>query len=353
LEIGQTLGNKSLLGAIHNNMGHVCTQLGNIKHAYDSFQQSLAIAEELENDYQRYYPLSNLGIYYYNKGELDKSYDYHQRALRIAESINNRSNIASEFREISQIHRMKGEFDLALKYLQDSLEFRKEVGNPIWITFNLIYLIEIALDLEDVDLAHQYSNEIKNLSRKSNNKLINQIARMSSGLIFKNSSRLKDKAASIDIFRRIVEEDIIDYDTTINSILHLCDLLLFELKLTSEEEVLIEIHFLTAKLIQIAEANNSHMLICEILGLQSNIALMEGNFELALKLLDEAISLSHENESYNLEKKFTAIKDEMVRQTEFWRKSIEGEGVVGRMDMSHIEEYLQDIIKIKDNLFQK
>jgi tetratricopeptide (TPR) repeat protein len=222
------------------------------------------------------------------------------------------------------------------------------------LTFNLIYLIEISLESENVDLAHQYSNEIKNLSRKSENKLINQIARMSSGLIYKASSRLKDKAAAIDIFRRIVEEDIIDYDTTINSILHLCDLLLFELKLTGEEEVLIEIHFLAAKLIQIAEANNSHALICDVLGLQSNIALMEGNFELAIKLLDEAILLAKENESYNLQNKYSLIKEKTVKQTEFWRKSLEGgSGMAGRMDMSHIEEYLQDIIKIKDNLFQK
>jgi tetratricopeptide (TPR) repeat protein len=108
-EIGSALGNKSLIGAIHNNMGHVCTQLGNVKHAFDSYQRSLAIADELNNDFQRYYPMSNLGIYYYNKGEMDKSLEYHQQALSLAKKIDNKANIASEFREISQIYRNKGD----------------------------------------------------------------------------------------------------------------------------------------------------------------------------------------------------------------------------------------------------
>lgn len=354
LELGKTRGSKSLLGAIHNNMGHVCTQLGNVKHAYESYQESLKIANELNNNYQRYYPLSNIGIYHYNQGDMEKSYEFHKMALEIAEKIDNRSNIASEYREISQIHRMNGKLDIALDYLQYSLKLRKDVGNPIWITFNLVYLIEVALEKGDTDLAHVYSNEIKKLNTENDNKLINQISRMASGLIYKTSSRLKDKAAAIDIFRRIVEEDIIDYDTTINSILHLSDLLLFELKLTDEEEVLIEIHFLMAKLIQIAEANNSHALICEILGLQSSIALVENNLDLALKLLGEAINIAKENHSFYLEKKFSELREDLVKQSEYWNRSIdEKKSMANRMDMSHIEEYLQDIIKIKDNLFQK
>ncbi|MCE7736541.1 MAG: tetratricopeptide repeat protein [Candidatus Heimdallarchaeota archaeon] len=354
LELVKTMGNKSLIGAIYNNMGHVCIQLGNPKHAFESYQQSLKIANELNNNYQRYYPLSNIGIYYYNKGDMIKSYDFHKRALEMAEIIDNKSNIASEYREISQIHRMNGKLDIALEYLQYSLNLRQEIGNPIWITFNLVYLIDIALEMGDVELAQVYSNDLKKLNSESGSRLINQITRMASGLIYKKSSRLKDKAAAIDIFRRIVEEDIIDYDTTVNSILHLCDLLLFELKLTDEEEVLIEIHFLMAKLIQIAESNNSHTLICEILGLQSNIALIESNLDLAIKLLEEAITIAKEHESFHLETKYNELMEELVKQSEYWNQSIESKNTIAkRMDMSHIEEYLQDIIKIKDNLFQK
>ena len=144
------------------------------------------------------------------------------------------------------------------------------------------------------------------------------------------------------------------FRSTVNSILHLCDLLLFELKLTDEEEVLIEIYFLTAKLIQIAEANNSHTLICEILGLQSNIALIENKLDLALKLLEEAVALAEKHNSYHLEKKFNELKEKLVKQSEYWTQSIKGEGAMAnKMEMSNIEEYLQDIIKIKDNLFQK
>lgn len=348
------LGNQALLAAINNNIGHIHTQLGNAEEAFKHYTVSLEIAEELNNDFQIYYPLSNIGIYYYNKGDLDNSFKYHIRALEVAQKTENRSNIASEYREISQLYRAKGDYNQALGYLEDSLKLRIEVGNPIWITYTLIYLVQLALDLDDPEMAMNYSNQLKSIASESGSDLVDQITRMSIGLIHKKSPRLKDKAAAIDIFRQIVDEDTLEYDTTVNSVLHLCELLIFELKLTNEEEVLIELHFLTAKLIQMAEANNSYSLICEILGLQSNIALIEGNVTHALKLLDEAVSLSESNQSFIIANKFSKHKEALLQQSEAWTKTLESSNPIeSRMDMSKIEEYLQEIIKIKDNIFQK
>lgn len=348
------MGNRALLGTICNNIGHIHTQLGNADEAFINFTTSLEIAEEFKNDFQRYYPLSNIGIYYYNKGDLENSFKYHIRALEVAQKTENTSNIASEYREISQLYRARGDYSQALGYLEDSLKLRIDVGNPIWITFTLIYLVELSLDLENTEMALKYSNQLKSLASETRSTLVDQITRTSIGLIHKKSSRLKDKAAAIDIFRQIVEEEIIDYDNTVNSILYLCELLIFELKLTNEDEVLIELHFLTAKLIQMAEANNSYSLICEILGLQSNIALIEGNVPHALKLLDGAVNLAETNKSHIIANKFSKHKNALIKQTEAWNKTIESKNpMVDRMDLSNIEEYLQEIIKIKDNIFQK
>ncbi len=355
LELSLILNHKRLLSGIYNNLGYSNNLLGKSKLAYDYYLKSLAIAEELNNDYQIYYPLSNLGNYHYNEGNIETALKYHTKALDIAIKINKKTNIASQYRDMSQIYRFNGEFEESLKYLQLSLELRKEIGNPILEVFTLIYLVDICSDLNKFDLAADYSSQIDEICKANlDNKLINQISRMADGLILKAKPRLKSKSDAMIIFREIINEEMVDYDNTVNAILHLCDLLLFEIKLTSESEALIEIHTLTAKLIQMAEATNSHTLIGEILGLQASIAIIEGNFTHALNLYEKALELAEAYKSVRLEKKIKQLRTEFITESENWRILHEkNNGIIQKLQKSNIEAYLKDIIKIKDNLSQK
>lgn len=355
LEITLKSDQKGPLAGIYNNLGYSNNLIGKSKIAYEYFLKSLEVAEELDNNFQMYYPLSNLGNYFYSQGNIENATKYHTRALDLAIIINNKANIASQYRDMSQIFRFKGEFEESLNYLQKSLELRNEIGNPIWSVFTLIYLVEICTDLNRFDLAMAYSDQIKEICKlNKNNKLIDQISRMADGLICKAKPRLKSKSEAMKIFREIIEEEMVDYDNTVNAILHLCDLLLFEIKLTSESEVLLEIHTLTAKLIQMAEANSSHTLIGEILGLQAGIAIIEDNFSHALNLYDKALQLAKTHKSLTLEKKIKQLRENFINESENWRILHEkNNGIIQKIEKSNVESYLKEIIKLKDNLFQK
>ncbi|MHA2028022.1 MAG: tetratricopeptide repeat protein [Candidatus Kariarchaeaceae archaeon] len=355
LEISLIMNRKGLLGGVYNNLGYANNLFGRSEIANEYYQKSLQVAEELNSEYHMYYPLSNIGIYYFNKGNMVKAMEYHERALKIATNLGNKAHIASQYRDMSQILRYKGDLDQALTYLQTSLKLREEIGNQIWLTFTLIYLVELSTDLHEHDLAIEYSNQLMTISSECRtNKLINQISRMGEALILKSQARIKPKSEAMAIFKQIIEEDMLDYDTTVNAILHLCELLLFEIKLTQEEEVLIEVHTLTAKLIQIAEENKSHVLIGDILGLQANIAIIEGNFKLALKLYDRALELANKFNSIRLEKKLKDLKQEFISESEIWSNlTNENNPLMQRIQKSNIQEYLRDIMLMKDNLSQK
>jgi len=329
LELSLVLNNKGLIGGIYNNLGFAYNLIGVTNKAFEYYSKSLEEVEKLGNEYYKYYPLSNLGIYYYNKGDMANSEKYHTLALNIAQKIGNKSNIASQFRDMSQIFKYRGETKKALKYLQNSLDLREEIGNPIWLSFTLIYLIEISIDLEEEELARKYYSRLEEINLElKNNKLISQTARMAKALILKSKPRIKPKSEAMKIFKQIISEEMIDYDMTVNAILQFCDLLLFEIKLTNEEDVLIELHSMTAQLIQIAETNNSHILIGEILGLQANLAIIEGNYKHALYLYDQAIKLADKYESTKLRKKVQLLKNELISESEVWSNLTNGDNPI-------------------------
>lgn len=355
LDISLISDNKGLRAEVYNNLGYANNLIGKSEEAFEYYSKSLEVFEELENEPYMYYPLSNIGIYYYNKGDMINSEKYHSQALTIAKKIGNKPNIASQYRDMSQIYRYHGDTQKALKYLQDSLDLREEIGNPIWLTFTLIYMIEISIEQNNSELANQCYSRLKEINIElKTNKLVDQTTRMAQALILKSQPRIRPKSEAIVIFKQMISEDVIDFDMTINAILHLCELLLFEIKLTQEEDVLIEIHSLSAKLIQIAEMNNSHLLIGEVLGLQANLAIIDGNYKHALHLYDEALKLANQFDSMKLKNKLKDLKQLLINESEMWANLTNGNNpIVKRIQKSNIEAYLKEIIKMKDNLSKK
>ena len=76
--------------------------------------------------------------------------------------------------------------------------------------------------------------------------------------------------------------------------IHLCDLLLLELKATRAEEVVEKVNELTQKLVTIAKEQASHPLVVETYMLQSKLALVDFEVNKARSLMNEAKSLADE-----------------------------------------------------------
>jgi predicted amidohydrolase len=97
-----------------------------------------------------------------------------------------------------------------------------------------------------------------------------------------------------EILEKIVEEDVSDHALTTTAMIHLCDLLLLELKATRAEEVLDKVKDLTQQLFMVAETQASNHLLVETYMLQSKLALIDFEVTEAQRLLTEAKKLADE-----------------------------------------------------------
>jgi hypothetical protein len=84
-----------------------------------------------------------------------------------------------------------------------------------------------------------------------------------------------------------------DHSLTVTAMIHLCDLLLYELKVSGEDGLFGEIVDLVSRLLEIAKEHSSHSLLAETCLLQSKLALIELDMGRSRTLLTEAHALGH------------------------------------------------------------
>ena len=122
-----------------------------------------------------------------------------------------------------------------------------------------------------------------------------------------------------EILSTIVEEEVVDHSLTVTAMIHLCDLLLFELKMTGEVEILDEVKSLTKRLFEIAKEQSSHSLLAETYVLQSKLALLEMNIEKAQNLLNQALLTAEDKGLRTLAIKIYSEKTSLDTQIEKWK----------------------------------
>lgn len=170
LEISREMGNQKEVGNTLNNIGTVYSIIATdslgilfgesfqdsviieksdkyfqlFAQAFDYFQQSLEIREQVNDRQGLAKTLNNIGISYLHSGRLDLARDYFERSLTISEEINDANEIATSLLRIGMIYNYKGQSDRALNYLNQSLRYAikldiKETTKEIYLNLSDVY----------------------------------------------------------------------------------------------------------------------------------------------------------------------------------------------------------------------
>jgi tetratricopeptide (TPR) repeat protein/predicted amidohydrolase len=300
LEIKERLASKHDIATSLINIGVIHRFKGNLDKATEYYNKSLAIQENLSIGPEFALALHNMGEIFSIKGELDTALEFFQRSLLIYDAMGAKEGIALALGNIGDIERRKGNHENAFEYYERSLGISESMGNTRLISVVLSELVELALDNSDLILSKEYLNKLENIDTISKNIGVNQRFRMSNALILKNSPRTRDRVKAEEILEQLIEEDIVDHTVTITAMIHLCDLLLLELKATRAEEILNKVNDLTKHLIAVASEQASHPLVVETYLLQSKLALIDFEVDQAQELLTKAKSLADEKGMYRL-----------------------------------------------------
>lgn len=346
LIIWEELGNRTNIAKSLNNLGNAYQLKDDLDQALECLQQSLAIKEEQGNRQDIALTVNNLGEIYRGKGDLDQALEYYQRSLAISEELGIKQDIAMSLGNIGELYRKKGNSDLALEYYQQSLAIYEKIGNDPSTAVVLYELVWVTLDSNDPSLAQQYLQKLQQINERTDNRIIDQRYRVAKALSLKTSKRARHKVKAEEILEQVVDEEVADHSLTVTAMIHLCELLLFELKMTGEEEVLEEVKDLTHRLLDIAKQQSSHSLLAETYLFQSKFALMELDVERARKLLAQAHIIAEEKGLYMLARMVAQERDLLLSQLHKWERIIEQTPSRRKMiDLTQLDDLLERTIQ--------
>jgi tetratricopeptide (TPR) repeat protein len=328
------------------NIGVIHRLKGDLDQSTEYYSKSLAIQEDLSIGPDFALALNNLGDIYNLKGDIDIALEFYQRSLLIYDDMGAKEGIALTLANIGDCHTRKSNPEYAFEYYQRSLRISEDMGNTRLISVVLSELMSLALDSNDIDVAKDYLTKLENINTQSDNAILNQRYQISKAKFLKRSQRTRDRVKAEEILQEVVEEDVGDHSLTTEAMIHLCDLLLLELKATRAEEVLESVKDLTQQLVTVAEDQASHPLVVETYLIQSKLALIDFEVNEAQRLMKEAKRLADEKGLQRLSEIVQQELDNLEQEVERWESVLELKPSKKEMvDMTNLDDLLARMVK--------
>ncbi|UCG01567.1 MAG: tetratricopeptide repeat protein [Candidatus Heimdallarchaeota archaeon] len=395
LAISEEIGDRNGMIINHNNIGWLYAHKGELSTAEKHFDQSLRLNKELGNKSGEGFVLSSLGdLYSIWKGELNIGLDYYQQSLSIYKEMGSDPGVAWTFLrfamtyilqgepelalnkikqsetiftkidlkigigqcsvQLGRVYKLQGKYDQAIKALEAGLALVKEtiVGANIglWMSYVLFFLILVAQDLQSLELAEDYLKQMQELKETSKNKFVHLRIQFSEAIVLKMSKRMVKKFQAQQIFQTIIEDEIIDHNITVLSMLNLCELLILETKYSdTAEDLFQEVSHLGEKLHKISQNQESSSMTIMALLLQTKLALVRGDVEGASQLLSDAKKIASDKNLVNLLAQIKAEQETVQAELDKWNELIQRKATIQeRVEHARIASWLVEAKKIQE-----
>jgi len=290
-----------------------------------------------------------IGVFYVFKGDNRQALLHEEKALSLAQEIGDKVLICELYNNLGNRYRDLGDLDRAIEYAERGFVLHEEYfknTNPMNKAYLLTTLMEICIDKSDLKEAQNYLQRLEQLNHQEDNKIIDLFYRSFKATILKSTPRARNRVLAEDLFTQIVEEEIINFETWVQALINLCDLLLVELRMTNMVEIVDEIRPLIEQLLEIAEDKHSNWLIVEAYILKAKLSLLIFNIDQAKRFLTQAQQIA---ERFGLNKLATKISDEhedLLKKSDIWEKLEENNAPMSdRLELARLDEQIEGIIK--------
>ncbi|MHA2051654.1 MAG: tetratricopeptide repeat protein [Promethearchaeota archaeon] len=351
LAILEELDLKIDIGFVLFQLGSVSLQSGDFNHALEYIESSeilftnLNLIHFLHRCYQLY------GFIYGMKGELDRALSYNEKVMAFAEKENDLDLRLSMYNSSGILYQQKGDYDHALKFLEKSITIAEENGttsHKFAVNDSLFYL---ALEMNDLEQAQRYLNRMKQIDDQEKNQTnsYNQLYNINKAIYLKNSPRALNRGKAEEMLKQLIKEGIFYYENLINALLNLCDLLLFELRATSEPEILDELQVYISQLFAALKSSRSYSLLAETYLLQARLSLITLDMTKARKLLTKAQEIADKYGLNRLAIKISNEHDNLLKRIDVWNRLKETKAPLSeRMDLALPNEQMERMIRKRE-----
>ncbi|MFW9829550.1 MAG: tetratricopeptide repeat protein [Candidatus Thorarchaeota archaeon] len=314
---------------------------GKFEESLEYSNKCLSLAEEINYKSQVLSCYMHFGIIYAFKGEMSIAIEYYNKALTIAEEIDYKFGIAAALNNLGDLYRKQGKFNLAKETLEKSVKIFKQIG--ISGVTSIDSLFHLALEEGDLELAQKYLEQLWQIKDRS--KFSYTAYRLDNAVFLKNSPRTINRGKAEEMLKEIVEAEIVDYEITIIALLHLTDLLLYELQNTGELELIDEIKPNLMKLLDLSEKNHSFPLLAEVYIFRARLALVTLELQEAQKLLTKAQNIAEKYHINNLAIRISTEHDDLLKKINKWEGIDESNtSLRERMQLAGIRQQMEQLI---------
>ncbi|OLS26276.1 MAG: Photosystem I assembly protein Ycf3 [Candidatus Heimdallarchaeota archaeon LC_2] len=336
------------IGHLYNLIGIFYDYKGDFDLALLYYKQGLEKREQLDDQSGVAKSLNNIGEIYRIKGELDLSLDYYLQSLNHFVLTENQINLAMVYSNIGALYNQKGNTDLGLDYLRKALRMLENHEDNLVLAEIYYKFIVLSLDINQHKEAVNYYKQLCSISVKDENKFVIAFKQIAQALILKNTNRTKTKAQAQEIFEEIINQEILMVELTVFALLNLCEMLLNELKLYGDEDILIELHEYSNRLLEIATEQSSSLIQVEAYIIQSRISLLELDIDKARKLLTQAQLISEVKGLQKLAIRISVDHDALLSSIDRWNKLIEDEAPFeDRLELADFEDIMKKLVRKK------
>ncbi|MFX0049280.1 MAG: TIR domain-containing protein [Candidatus Hermodarchaeota archaeon] len=289
-----------------------------------------------------------LGNIYAIKGELDLALTYFEKSLLIAEEFDITLLHSSTSNNIAYAHWLKGNLPQAIEIFEKELATGKHKAESWMISTLLSNLVEISIDRGNLDKANKYLEQLQELVNQEEAVFEKYTYRYCKALILKTSSRVRDLVKAEGLFKETVKEALL-HELVINSLIHLCDLLLKELSGGNFLDILEELEPLVNQLLEFARKQHSYSVLGETYLLQTKIALINFDTKEARQLLTEAEKIAEQYGLYRLTIKISNEHDELLNNIALWDNLKQSESSLSeRVELARLNEHMEQMVRKRE-----
>ncbi len=326
---------------------------GNLKSALENYQKALMNAKELQMPILIGFVAGWLGYIYYQMGEIKEALKSLQESRNIFEKLEAKGfELAITENYLGLAYNAVGDSEAATEAFNRSYHFFNSINSKNFILpLLLINLVNKYLDLGNLEQARQFRDELKELAELTNLPLFHQAYLLTQGMLLKASKRMRDKMKGLEIFQKIADEEVLYYVLTIFAITLLCDLLVEEIRYSEDSEVFEELKIMVTRLAGIAKDQHIPFYINSFI-LQSKISLLEMDLEKAQALLEEAQQMATEKGLKNSSMMIAIEQEILENQLSKWKEILSQNPSYNTLiDLTQMEKFLDQMLI--NRMFQK
>ncbi len=315
----------------------VLFDLGNLHSFFDKksealtfYEQCLTVAEKTGDIELMMGSQTNTADIYMLKGELEEAFKLHKNALVLAKKMNSPFIVAILLGDIGFHYWHKGDIISMYSYYEQSIaSFEQAKNTTHWhYPTSIFNLALISLELEDVKRAVEIQDKIESIKNQhEDTHLSHRLFTLLKVIILKHQlfqGKETDTKTRLQI-ERILEDvsfaKFVYADLNKIALFHLCDFYVNEYHSSKDDSIYEKLKTTISRFTQRADKQKSYVLLAEAYLFESQMKLIDFNTNEAKNLLNKAQKIADEKGIYKLGTLISNTHDKLIEQHDLWENA--------------------------------